>query len=154
MGNDIEPSKPSASHLEAAGRSLVRVLRNPDIRALELSWTIGVGVDWAILVVALVVAYDAGGAFLVALVTLTRLLPATLVNIAVDTGAWRRPERGLVGVHLVRAAGAAAVAAAGPRGAAAARVHRGRRRVGRRRPRPAHHADAPAGRRGPARRTS
>ena len=46
--------------LHAAGRSLVRVLRNPDIRALELSWTIGVGVDWAILIVALVVAYDAG----------------------------------------------------------------------------------------------
>jgi len=40
--------------LHAAGRSLVRVLRNPDIRALELSWTIGVGVDWAILIVALV----------------------------------------------------------------------------------------------------
>ena len=30
----------------------------------------------------------------------------------VDTGAWRRPERGLVGVHLIRAAGAAAVAGA------------------------------------------
>jgi len=98
--------------LHAAGRSLVRVLRNPDIRALELSWTIGVGVDWAILIVALVVAYEAGGAVLVALVTLTRLLPATLVTVAVDTGAWRRPERGLVGVHLIRAAGAAAVAAA------------------------------------------
>ncbi len=100
------------SHLRAAAGSLVRVLRNPDIRALELSWTIGVGVDWAILVVALVVAYDAGGALLVGLVTLTRLLPATLVNIAVDTGAWHRPERGLVVVHLVRAAGAAAVAGA------------------------------------------
>jgi hypothetical protein len=100
------------SRLGAAGRSLVRVLGNRDIRALELSWTIGVGVDWSILVVALVVAYDAGGAFLVALVSLTRLLPATLVNVAVDTGAWERPERGLVAVHLVRAAGAAAVAAA------------------------------------------
>ncbi|HEY3335532.1 MAG TPA: cyclic nucleotide-binding domain-containing protein [Candidatus Limnocylindrales bacterium] len=100
------------SHLRAAARSLVRVLRNPDIRSLELSWTIGVGVDWAILVVALVVAYAAGGALLVGLVTLTRLLPATLVNIVVDTGAWRRPERGLVAVHLVRATGAATVAAA------------------------------------------
>ena len=81
------PARPER-RLHAAGRSLVRVLRNPDIRALELSWTIGVGVDWAILVVALVVAYEAGGTVLVALVTLTRLLPRR------SSTSWSTPAPG------------------------------------------------------------
>ena len=98
MGNDPDPPRhrdptgttadPSAtarsSRIAIALRSLGHVLRNADIRALELSWTVGVAVDWAILVVALVVAYDAGGAVAVGLVSLTRMLPATVVNILVD----------------------------------------------------------------------
>ena len=68
--------------------------------------------DWALLVVALLVAYDAGGAVLVGLVSLTRMIPATAVNLVVDTSRFARPERALVGVNLVRAAGAALVAAA------------------------------------------
>ena len=126
MGNDPDPPRhrdptgtaadPSAtarsSRIAIALRSLGRVLRNADIRALELSWTVGVAVDWAILVVALVVAYDAGGAVAVGLVSLTRMLPATVVNILVDTTRARRPERVLVAVNLVRAAGAAAMAGA------------------------------------------
>lgn len=100
------------SRIASAGRSLLNVLRNPDIRALELSWTVGVAVDWAILVVALVVAYDAGGAVAVGLVSLTRMLPATLVNVLVDTSVLARPERALVAVNLVRGAGAAVVAGA------------------------------------------
>ena len=126
MGNDpvlpasapstLEPDDPPAtaqpSRIAIAARSLARVLRNPDIRALELSWTVGVGVDWAILVVALVVAYDAGGAVAVGLVSLFRMLPAMLVNIVVDATRAPRPERVLVAVNLLRAAGAAVVAAA------------------------------------------
>ena len=88
------------------------VLRNRDIRSLELAWTLGVAADWALLVVALLVAYDAGGAVLVGLVSLTRMLPATAVNLVVDTSRFRRPERALVGVNLLRAAGAVVVAAA------------------------------------------
>ena len=72
----------------------------------------GVGVDWAILVVALVVAYDAGGAVAVGLVSLFRMLPAMVVNILVDATRAQRPERVLVAVNLLRAAGAAVVAAA------------------------------------------
>ena len=63
-----------------------RVLRNRDIRSLELAWTLGIAADWALLVVALLVAYDAGGAVLVGLVSLVRMLPATVVNLFVDTG--------------------------------------------------------------------
>ena len=103
---------PGHSRVGIAARSLASVLRNPAIRSLELSWTIGVGVDWALLVVSLVVAYDAGGAFLVGLVSLVRMLPAMAVNVLVDTSAQERPERSLVTVNLVRAAGAGAIAAA------------------------------------------
>ena len=53
------------------------------------SWTLGVAADWALLVVALLVAYDAGGAVLVGLVSLTRMLPATAVNLVVDTSRFR-----------------------------------------------------------------
>jgi MFS family permease len=109
---DAEPPIADPSRLAIALRSLARVLRNPDIRALELSWTVGVGVDWAVLVVALVVAYDAGGAVAVGLVSLARMLPATVVNTLVDTTRTPRPERVLVAVNLVRAAGAAAMAGA------------------------------------------
>ena len=111
-GSDTRTLAPPSSPVRAAARSLASVLRNPDIRALELSWTVGVGVDWALLVVALVVAYDTGGALAVGLVSLTRMLPATAINILVDTSAMPRPERALVIVNLVRAAGAAVIAGA------------------------------------------
>ena len=111
-GPDDPPATAQPSRIAIAVRSLSRVLRNPDIRALELSWTVGVGVDWAILVVALVVAYDAGGAVAVGLVSLFRMLPAMVVNILVDATRAPRPERVLVAVNLLRAAGAAVVAAA------------------------------------------
>jgi hypothetical protein len=109
-GADAHATSPPSA-VRAAARSLASVLRNPDIRALELSWTVGVGVDWALLVVALVVAYDTGGALAVGLVSLTRMLPATAINVLTDTSSLARPERALVVVNLVRAAGAAAMAA-------------------------------------------
>ena len=102
----------SAAPLGIAAQSLLGVLHNRDIRSLELGWTLGVAADWALLVVALLVAYDAGGAVLVGLVSLTRMIPATAVNLVVDTSRFARPERALVGVNLARAAGAALVAAA------------------------------------------
>ena len=69
--------------------------------------------DWALLVVALLVAYDAGGAVLVGLVSLTQDDPGDGRQPARrHRRASRRPERALVGANLVRAAGAALVAAA------------------------------------------
>ena len=108
-----EPSDPpTRTPLAIAGRSLLGVLHNRDIRSLELAWTLGVAADWALLVVALLVAYDEGGAVLVGLVSLTRMIPATIVNVVVDTSAFPKPERALIGANLVRAAGAIVVAAA------------------------------------------
>ncbi len=108
-----EPSDtPTRTPLAIAGRSLLGVLHNRDIRSLELAWTLGVAADWALLVVALLVAYEEGGAVLVGLVSLTRMIPATIVNVVVDTSAFPKPERALIGANLVRAAGALVVAAA------------------------------------------
>ena len=98
--------------MRAALGSLGGVLKNPEIRSIELGWTFGVAADWALLVVTLVVAYQAGGALLVGLVGIIRMVPATILNITVDTGAMARPERALIAANLVRAAGAAVVALA------------------------------------------
>jgi hypothetical protein len=105
-----DPAARPGSPLGVAARSLLSVLRNRDIRSLELAWTLGVAADWALLVVALVVAYDAGGPVTVGLVSLTRMIPATFVNLVVDTSRLGRPERALIGANLVRAAGAGVVA--------------------------------------------
>ena len=104
--------RPPRTPLAIAARSLLGVLHNRDIRSLELAWTLGVAADWALLVVALLVAYDEGGAVLVGLVSLIRMIPATIVNVVLDTGAFPKPERALIGANLVRAAGAIVVAAA------------------------------------------
>lgn len=101
-----------APALDAATASLAAVLRNPAIRNLQAAWALGVGADWALLVVAIIVAYDTGGPALVALVSLARMVPATIVNILVDAGRLARPERALVAVNLVRAAAAGGMAAA------------------------------------------
>jgi len=98
--------------MRAALGSLGGVLKNPEIRSIELGWTFGVAADWALLVVTLVVAYQAGGALLVGLVGIIRMVPATILNITVDTGTMARPERALIAANLVRAAGAAVVALA------------------------------------------
>lgn len=107
LATDPRPSAPPR-----AVTSLAAVARNPDIRNLELAWSVGIGVDWALLVVALLVAYEAGGPALVGLVALIRMGPAVAVNLAFDTGRLARPERALVGVSLVRGAAAVGMVAA------------------------------------------
>ena len=98
--------------MRAALSSLAGVIRNRDIGSLELAWTLGVAADWVLLVVALLVAYQAGGAVLVGIVGIVRMAPATALNLLFDTGTLARPERALVGSSLVRGAGAAVVAVA------------------------------------------
>ena len=98
--------------MRSALGSLAGVIRNRDIGSLELGWTLGVAADWALLVVALLVAYQAGGPVLVGLVGVVRMVPSTALNLLFDTGTLARPERALIGSSLVRGAGAAAVAGA------------------------------------------
>jgi hypothetical protein len=59
------------------------VLRHPDLRAVELGWALGVGADWMLTVVGLLVAWEAGGAIAVGLFGLVRMVPA-IVNLLVD----------------------------------------------------------------------
>jgi MFS family permease len=88
------------------------VLRSRAIRNLELAWTLGIGADWAILVVALLVAYDTGGPVLVGLVPLLRMGPATAVNVLLDPGRFPRPERVLFAVNITRVFACALIVAA------------------------------------------
>ena len=100
------------SAIRTAASTLGAVLRNRDIRSLELAWTLGMAADWAVLIVALLVAYDVGGAALVGFVSLIRMVPATLINLFLDPGRFARAERVLVWVNLARSLAASAVALA------------------------------------------
>ena len=56
------------------------VLRNPNLRSLQLSWTTWIVAHWAYLVAVSVYAYGAGGEEAVGIVLLPRLLPAAVVS--------------------------------------------------------------------------
>ena len=70
----------------AAASSWRTIAHNRNIRNVELGWTLSVGIDWLLLVLALVFAYNEGGPALAGLVPLFRMGPATLINAVVDTG--------------------------------------------------------------------
>ena len=145
----------SATPLGIAARSLLGVLHNRDIRSLELGWTLGVAADWALLVVALLVAYDAGGA----------VAGGARLADADDPGDGRQPRRRHQPVRAARAG--ARRGQPGPRRwlrrswrppasptCHGAGVRGGRARVGRGRAGAAHHPDAAARGRDAARRSS
>ena len=96
----------------AAASSWRTIAHNRNIRNVELGWTLSVGIDWLLLVLALVFAYNEGGPALAGLVPLFRMGPATLINAVVDTGHFARPERSLPAVSLIRAMAAALIAGA------------------------------------------
>ena len=99
--------------LAIAGRSLLGVLHNRDIRSLELAWTLGVAADWALLVVALLVAYDAGGAGPGRAGLADPDDPGDRSSTSSSTRARSPgPSAPSIGANLVRAAGAVVVAAA------------------------------------------
>jgi hypothetical protein len=95
----------------AVAAALRDVLGNSAIRRIEVSWTIGTAADWAFLVVLLVVAYDAGGAFAVGVLGAVRVLPAIVAPPFATTLVQRfGGNRVLIAINLVRFAGAAATA--------------------------------------------
>jgi MFS family permease len=92
---------------------LVAVLRNENLRRLELAWGAAITAEWAHFVALGVFAYDAGGTVAVGIAGLVRMLPAALVApFAASLGDRFRRERFLVVIALVGAAalGASAVA--------------------------------------------
>jgi len=90
---------------------LVAVLRNENLRRLELAWGAAITAEWAHFVALGVFAYDSGGAVGVGIAGLVRMLPAALVApFAASLGDRFRRERFLVSIVLVGAAALAASA--------------------------------------------
>ena len=92
-----------------------RVLENPDLRRLEIAWTLSIAAQWALLIGLLVYSYDVGGSLAVGVLGVARMLP-TLVGVPLATSLGDRHSRArlLLGVYLVAlaSAGVAAVALA------------------------------------------
>jgi MFS family permease len=90
---------------------LVAVLRNENLRRLELAWGAVITAEWAHFVALGVFAYGAGGAVAVGIAGLVRMLPAALIApFAASLGDRFRRERFLVAIALIGAAALAASA--------------------------------------------
>ena len=95
----------------SAAVAVREVLGNRSIRRIEIAWTAGTAADWALLVVLLVVAYDAGGTLAAGILGAVRVVPAIIAAPFAATLVERyRGDRMLTAINLVRAAGAAATA--------------------------------------------
>ena len=95
-----------------SGAAFRDVVRNPNLRRLELAWTASIIGHWAYLVAVSVYAYGVGGEAAVGLIFLLRLIPAALLAPFAGLLADRyRREHVLLASLLVRAVliGAAAV---------------------------------------------
>lgn len=90
-----------------------RILLNPDLRRLEIAWTLSIAAQWALIVALLIYAYDLEGAFGVGLLGLARTLP-TLVGVPLATTLGDRQSRirVLIGIYLTALASAVVAAVA------------------------------------------
>jgi MFS family permease len=101
----------SADTASTAASAVRDVLRNRSIRRIEIAWTTGTAADWALLIVLLIVAYDAGGAIAAGILGAVRVVPGIVAAPFAPTLVERyRGDRVLTAINLVRAAGAAATA--------------------------------------------
>lgn len=103
--NEIGPQ------LKASREALRRVLQNPDLRRLEIAWTISIAAQWALIVALLVYTYQRGGAVAVGLLGLARTLP-TLIGVPLATTLGDRHSRIRVLFAIYLTAVATAVVAA------------------------------------------
>jgi len=93
--------------------ALSAVVRNENIRRVELAWGAAIGAEWAHFVALGVYAYEQGGASAVGLAGLVRLLPAAaLAPFAASLGDRFRRERLLLAMTLLGSAALAGSAAA------------------------------------------
>ena len=91
--------------------ALGAVMRNTDLRRVELAWGASIAAEWAHFVALGIFAYDAGGTAAVGIAGLVRMLPAALIApLAAGLGDRFRRERFLLAIAL---AGSAALAASG-----------------------------------------
>ena len=89
--------------LRDSGAAFVAVVRNPDLRRLEIAWAWSVLGHWAYLVAVSVYAYEQGGEKAVGLIFALRLIPAAFIAPFAGILADRyRRERVLLYTNLVR----------------------------------------------------
>ena len=105
--NEIGPQ------LNASRDALRRVLQNPDLRRLEVAWTLSIAAQWALVVALLVYTYERGGAVAVGLLGVARTLPTLIgVPLATTLGDRHSRIRVLLGVYLTAVATAVVAAVA------------------------------------------
>jgi MFS family permease len=96
-----------------AAAALGTVMRNRELRQVELAWGASIVAEWAHFVALGVFAYNAGGTTAVGIAGLARMLPAAVVApLASSLGDHFRRERVLVATSLVGACALAGSAAA------------------------------------------
>jgi MFS family permease len=94
-----------ANRLAAARRDFGGVLRNPDLRRLQLAWAFSIVSTWAYSIAIVVFAFEEGGATAVGLVGLLRWVAAGVVSPFAALLADRYERRAvMVASDLVRAA--------------------------------------------------
>ena len=99
--------------LAASLHALRRVLLNPDLRRLEIAWTLSIAAQWALIVALLVYAYQEGGAVGVGILGLARTLPTLIgVPLASTLGDRHSGTRVLLGIYTTALATAIAAAVA------------------------------------------
>jgi len=99
--------------LSASLTAIRLVLLDPDLRRLQIAWTLSIAAQWALIVALLVYAYDLGGAFAVGLLGLARTLPTLVgVPLATSLGDRRSRTRVLIGIYLTALASAVVAAVA------------------------------------------
>jgi MFS family permease len=92
---------------------LATVVRNENLRRVELAWGAAIGAEWAHFVAFGIYAYQEGGAGAVGLAGLVRLLPAAVVApFAASLGDRFRRERFLLAMTVIGAAALAGTAVA------------------------------------------
>ena len=107
-----------------AAAALAAVMRNRELRLVELAWGASIVAEWAHFVALGVFAYDAGGTTAVGIAGLARMLPAAVVApLASSLGDRYRRERVLVATALVGAGALAGSSAAFFAGGNAALVY-------------------------------
>jgi len=104
---------PLANRLAAARRDFGGVLRNPNLRRLQLAWAFSIVSTWAYSIAIVVFAFEQGGATAVGVVGLLRWVAAGVVSPFAALLADRYERRAvMVASDLVRAALIAGAAAA------------------------------------------
>ena len=100
-----------SGHAASTAVAVRGVLRNRSIRRIEIAWTIGTAADWALLVILLVIVYDAGGALAAGILGAVRVVPGIVAGPFATTLVERyRGDRVLTAINAVRAVAAVATA--------------------------------------------